>query len=117
MKENSMASFVPDVVIDSWAMKENKTDKIFSLTEFRVKYMLVVRQTVLIMEDHGSGLVARPCPALATLWTIAHRASALCMGFLRQEYWSGCYFLLQGIFSTQGLNPYLLHSIDTCYCN
>lgn len=47
-------------------MKENKTDKIFSLTEFRVKYMLVVRQTVLIMEDHGSGLVARLCPALVT---------------------------------------------------
>ena len=27
----------------------------------------------------------------------------------RQEYWSGCHFLLQGIFPTQGLNPHLLH--------
>ena len=30
------------------------------------------------------------------------------MGFSRQEYWSR-YFLLQGIFLTQGLNPGLLH--------
>ena len=30
------------------------------------------------------------------------------MGFSRQEYCSG-YFLLQGIFPTQGLNPCLLH--------
>ena len=65
-------------------MKENKTYKIFSLTEFRVKYMLEVKQTILIMEDHGSGLVAKPCPALATPWTIAHQASPLSMGFLRQ---------------------------------
>ena len=27
------------------------------------------------------------------------------MVFSRQEYWSGCHFLLQGIFPTQGLNP------------
>ena len=28
--------------------------------------------------------------------------------FFRQEYWSvGCYFLLQGIFPTQGSNPHL----------
>ena len=34
------------------------------------------------------------------------------MEFSRQEYWSGCHFLLQGLFLTQGLNPsllYLLH--------
>ena len=30
------------------------------------------------------------------------------MGFPRQEYWMGCHFLVQGIFPTQGLNPYLL---------
>ena len=32
------------------------------------------------------------------------------MGLPRQKYWSGCHFLLQGIFPTQGLNPCLLHS-------
>ena len=30
--------------------------------------------------------------------TVAHQA--LSMEFFRQEYWSGCHFLLQGIFST-----------------
>ena len=48
----------------------------------------------------------------AALWSVAHQAS-LSMGFSRQEYWSGCHFLLQGIFPTQGSNPqplpHLLH--------
>ena len=33
----------------------------------------------------------------------------LSMGFSRQEYWSGCRALFQGIFPTQGSNPGLLH--------
>ena len=33
----------------------------------------------------------------------------LSLGFSRQEYWSGCHFLLQGIFPTQGSNPHFLH--------
>ena len=37
----------------------------------------------------------------ATPWTVAHQA-LLSMGFSRQEHWSGCHFLLQGIFLTQG---------------
>ena len=37
-------------------------------------------------------------------WTVACQFS-LCMEFSRQEYWSGCHFLHQGIFLTQGLNP------------
>ena len=49
------------------------------------------------------------CP---TLWD-PHRwqpTRLLCpMGFSRQAYWSGCHFLLEGIFPTQGLNPRLLH--------
>ena len=40
----------------------------------------------------------------ATLWTVACWA-CLSMGFSRQEYWSGCHALLQGIFLTQGSNP------------
>ena len=51
-------------------------------------------------------LVAQSCPT-ATPWTAAHQAP-LSMGFSRQEYWSGCHFLLQGIFPTQGSNPCLL---------
>ena len=42
----------------------------------------------------------------ATLQTVAHKAP-LSMGFSRQEYWSG--LLLQGIFTTQGSDPHLLH--------
>ena len=41
------------------------------------------------------------------LWNVAHQAP-LPMQFSRQEYWSGCHFLLQGIFSTQRSNPHLL---------
>ena len=43
-----------------------------------------------------------------TLWTVARQAP-LSMGFSRQETEVGCHFLLQGIFTTQGSNPYLLH--------
>ena len=43
-----------------------------------------------------------------TPWTVACQAP-LSMGFSRQEYWSGCHFLLQGICPTQGLNLGLLH--------
>ena len=40
-------------------------------------------------------------------WTLAHQAP-LFMEFSRQKYWSGCHFLFQGIFSTQGSNLHLL---------
>ena len=45
---------------------------------------------------------------LATLQTVACQAP-LSMGLSRQEYWSGCHFLLQGIFLTQESNPGLQH--------
>ena len=35
-----------------------------------------------------------------TPWTVV-RQPPLSVGFSRQEYWSGCHFLLQGIFPTQ----------------
>ena len=44
----------------------------------------------------------------ATPWTLAYEAPPP-MEFSRQEYWSGCHFLLQGIFPTQGSNPSLPH--------
>ena len=43
----------------------------------------------------------------ATPWTVAYQAP-LSMGFSRQQYWSRVPFLLQGIFPTQGSNPYHL---------
>ena len=47
-----------------------------------------------------------------TCWTVAHQAP-LSMGFFRQGYWVGCHFLLQGIFSSRGLNLCLLRLL---YC-
>ena len=41
-------------------------------------------------------------------WTVARHAP-LSVGFSRQEYWSGCYSLLQRIFPAQGSNPGLPH--------
>ena len=40
-------------------------------------------------------------------WTVACQAP-LTVRFSKQAYWSGLHFLLQGIFPTQGWNPYLL---------
>ena len=40
-----------------------------------------------------------------TPWTVAPYAP-LSVEFSRQEYWSGCHFLLQGIFLTQGWNSH-----------
>ena len=43
----------------------------------------------------------------ATPWTGAHQAP-LSMGFSRQDNWSGCHFLLQRVFPTQGPCPHPL---------
>ena len=51
---------------------------------------------------------------LVTPWTIANQDPPS-MGFSRQKYWSGCHFLLQGIFPTQGSNPGLPHCRQTLY--
>ena len=44
----------------------------------------------------------------ATPWTAAHQAP-LSVEFSRQEYWSGCHFLLRRLFLIQGSNPRFLH--------
>ena len=50
----------------------------------------------------------------ATPWTVAHQAP-LSMEFSRQEYWSGCCFLPQGIFPSQGSNLGLPHHKQFLY--
>ena len=45
-------------------------------------------------------LFVTPCPVA--------RQAPLSMAFSRQESWSSCHFLLQGIFQTQGSNLYVL---------
>ena len=49
-----------------------------------------------------------------TRWTVALK-TPLSMGFSRQGYWSG-FFFLQGIILTQGSNSSLLHCRQTLYC-
>ena len=56
----------------------------------------------------GACSISQSCLTLWDPMDCSCRAS-LSMGFSRQEYWSGCHFLLQGILPTQGLNPYLLY--------
>ena len=52
----------------------------------------------------GGGLVAKSCPTLATLWTVAFQAP-LSMGFSRQEYWSGLPFPSPGDLPNPGIKP------------
>ena len=47
-------------------------------------------------------LVAKSCPTLETPWTVTHQAP-LCMGFFRQEYWSGLPFPSPGDLSDPGV--------------
>ena len=49
-----------------------------------------------------------------TPWSVACQAPPS-MGFSWQEYWKEYYFLLQGIFPTQGSNSSLLHCRQTLY--
>ena len=53
------------------------------------------------------GLVSQLCPIPCNPKDSSHQAP-LSMGFSRQDTGVGCYFLLQGIFLTQGSNPRLL---------
>ena len=48
--------------------------------------------------------------------TVARQAP-LFMGFPRQEYWSGCHFLLQGIFLNQGSNSFSCIGRQILYCS
>ena len=44
------------------------------------------------------------CPTLETSWIVAHQAP-LSIGFSSKNIGVSCHFLLQEIFTTQGLNP------------
>ena len=61
---------------------------------------------------------SKPMGLVICLFTHPHKVpqqAPLCMGFSRQEYWSGLLFLLQGIFPTQDSNPCLLHCRQILY--
>ena len=45
---------------------------------------------------YGGSLVAKLCPSLVTLWTLACQAP-LFMGFSRQEYWRVLPFMVRSL--------------------
>jgi len=49
---------------------------------------------------------AKPCPPVATLWTIACQPP-LSLVFSKQEYWSGLPFLSPGDLPDSGIEPRL----------
>ena len=60
---------------------------------------------ILMYEWWCGGLVTKSCLTLATPWTVACQAP-LCMGFPRQEYWSGYSFPFPLLFNTTMLFCY-----------
>ena len=48
---------------------------------------------------------AQSCPTLCDPWTEAHQAP-LCMGFFRQENWSGLPFPIPGYLPVPGIEPF-----------
>ena len=52
----------------------------------------------------GGGLVAKSCPTLETLWTVACQAPPS-MGFSGQNYWSGLPFPSPGDLPDPGIEP------------
>ena len=53
--------------------------------------------------------------SLSRVWLFVTPWTTQSMEFSRSEYWSGSLSLFQGIFSTQGLNPGLLHCSQILY--
>ena len=82
------------------ANPQNKSKSLLNLS-FGGKWAEVCGAPGHCMSLSHSQLFAAP-------WTVACQAG-LSMGFSRQEFWSGCHFLLQGIFLTQRWNLCLLH--------
>ena len=66
-------------------------------------YHDLLSSLVVYFDHNGGSLVTKPCPTLATLWTIQSWDSP------GQNTIVGSVSLLQGIFPPQGSNPGLLH--------
>ena len=73
-----------------------------------------------LVSETQSGLksgseVAQSCPTLCDPMDCGPPGSSIHGIFLGKSTGVGCYFLLQGIFPTQGSNLYLLHCRQTLY--
>ena len=64
----------------------------------------------ILIEGNGAYVCVLSCSVVLSFvapCTVACQAPAS-TEFPRQQYWSGCHFLLQGVFLTQGWNPWIL---------
>ena len=80
------------------------TKVLFGIINTRVRDSVIHSQSCAFSVMSDSETPPVPLPAQ---WTVACKAP-LCMGFPRQEYWSGLHFLLQGC-PDPGSDPGLLH--------
>ena len=103
---------------ENWACRFPATE-IYSLETIQVQHLLMYSQMVCIGKngaydtDFLRNYIFLSVCSVAQLYLRGPNDCSLCqaplpMEFSRQEFWSGCHFLLQGIFLTQGLNPRLL---------
>ena len=76
---------------------------IFPLVQYKFYYSAKLRGAKSGIISCG-GLVAKLCPILVTLWTVAHQAP-LPIGFSRQEFWSGLPFSSPGYLPDPGIEP------------
>ena len=93
----------------SWFQIVQLTSKKVPLTESSW-----VSECVCVCVHARAGMHTQLCPTLHDPMAYSPPGSSVC-GTLQ----AGCHFLLQGIYSTQGLNPYLLHwqanSLPLCH--
>ena len=81
---------------------KKKWKKDFQFLILHVKSLEVTTPSKQVIKNVGAQL----CLTVCNPWTVPHQAP-LSMEFSRQEYWSSCHFLLQGIFLVQGWNSSL----------
>ena len=101
----SQPSHLPTLSLLSWG-------KLISYNFKRVSRLVSQSQSFQLYCMHSSHF--SHVRLFATPWPVAHQAP-LSREFCRQEYWSGCFSLLQGMFLTQGSNLCLLHCRQILY--
>ena len=80
----------------------------WQLSIFRVRESIFFENQPCNIRPSGGGLVAKLCPTLVILWTVAYQVLPS-MGFSRQEYWNGLPFPPPGVLPNQGSKPGLQH--------